>query len=82
MKGIVEDRTLLSRIDDAGAPVMTSWGAPTATARTYLEQAEAAAKKTLADVNQLFAEDVAAFRKQVQDSGIGLLSEQAPITIE
>jgi photosystem II stability/assembly factor-like uncharacterized protein len=82
VKGIIEDRTLLSRIAAAAGPVMTNWGAPTATARTYLEQAEAAAKKTLADVNQLFAEDVAAFRKQVQDSGIGLLSEQAPITIE
>jgi photosystem II stability/assembly factor-like uncharacterized protein len=81
VKGIIEDRTLLSRISAAANPVM-SWGAPTATALTFLDQAETAATKTLADVNRLFAEDVAAFRKQVQDSGIGLLSEQAPITIE
>jgi photosystem II stability/assembly factor-like uncharacterized protein len=82
IKGIVEDRTLLARITSATDPLLTSFSAPSATARTFLEQAEAAAKRTLADVNKLFAEDVPAFREKVAAAKIGLLADQAPITIE
>ncbi|HYN23155.1 MAG TPA: hypothetical protein VE078_19505 [Thermoanaerobaculia bacterium] len=82
VRGIVEDRTVLAKIDEAVFPVLSTLGPPSPTARTYLEQAEAAARTTLADFNRLFAEDVAAFRKKVAESKIELLSDQAPITIE
>jgi hypothetical protein len=82
VKGIVDDQTLLARIGSADFPVLSSWAAPSATARAFLDQAEAAARKTLADVNKLFAEDVAAFREKVEAAKIGLLADQTPISIE
>ena len=82
VKGIVDDRSLLARIDSAQFPVTSAWSAPSATAKVALEQAEAAAKSTLADVNKLFAEDVAAFREKVTAAKIGLLADQPPISIE
>jgi photosystem II stability/assembly factor-like uncharacterized protein len=82
VKGIVEDRTVLSRIDAGSFPVLSSWNAPSATAKVAVEQAEAAARSVLADVNKLFAEDVAAFREKVAAAKIGLLADQPPISIE
>jgi photosystem II stability/assembly factor-like uncharacterized protein len=82
VKGIVDDRSLTRRIDDAGRPLLSTWEAPSPTAQAYLEQAEALARKTLADVNRLFAEDVAAFRQKLEAAKIELLREQEPITIE
>jgi hypothetical protein len=82
VKGIVDDQSLLARIDAGTFPVLSGWSAPSATAKVSLEQAEAAAKKTLADVNKLFAEDVAAFREKVAAAKIGLLADQPPISIE
>ncbi len=82
VKGIVEDRTLLARITSATDPLLSSFSAPSATARTFLDQAETAARKTLAEVNKLFAEDVAAFREKVAAAHVGLLADQPPISIE
>ncbi len=82
IRGIVDDQTVLARIDSALFPVLSSWKAPSPTSKSFVDQAEAAARKTLADVNQLFAQDVAAFRQQVQSSGIGLLADQAPISVD
>lgn len=82
VRGIVEERDLLNKVDAASFPVLSTWEAPSPTARTYLEQAEVVARKTFADFNQLFAEDVAAFRAKVAEAKIELLPDQAPITIE
>ena len=82
VKGIIRDRTLFASINQASFPLLSTFETPSPTARTYLEQAEAAAKKTFADFNKLFAEDVPAFRKKVADSKIELLSDQEPISIE
>jgi hypothetical protein len=43
--------------------------------------AETRTREALAGFNRLFAEDVAAFRKQVQDAGIGLLPEQKAVDV-
>jgi photosystem II stability/assembly factor-like uncharacterized protein len=82
VKGIVDDQTLLAQVGNAEFPVTSAWAAPTATSRAFLEQAEAAAKSTLADVNKLFAEDIPAFREKVAAAKIGLLADQPPISIE
>ena len=80
-RGIVDDQTLSARVDAAGFPVQSAWGSPTPTTLAYLEQAEAMAKRVFADVNKLFAEDVAAFRSKVAAANIGFLPEQEPITL-
>ncbi|MEA2563550.1 MAG: hypothetical protein QOH06_5054 [Acidobacteriota bacterium] len=82
VKGIIDDRSLMAEVEAAGGPVFSTFEPPSATARTYLEQAEAVARKTFADFNRLFAEDVAAFRRRVGESKIELLSEQKAILIE
>jgi hypothetical protein len=82
VKGIVDDQTLLAWIGNAEFPVTSAWSAPSATSRTFLEQAEAKARTTLADVNKLFAEDIPAFRDKVAAAKIGLLADQPPISIE
>ncbi|HWM93729.1 MAG TPA: hypothetical protein VN493_23425 [Thermoanaerobaculia bacterium] len=80
-KGIVQNRTLTGRLNDARRQLLSTLEAPSPTALTHLEQAEAEARKVFPDFNKLFAEDVAAFRKQVE-SKIELLSDQEPISIE
>ena len=81
-KGIVDDRTLMASVDSAMFPVLSTFEPPSPTATKYLEHAEAAARKTLADFNKLFAEDVAAFRRRVGEAKIELLPEGEPISIE
>ena len=80
-KGIVEDRTALNRVEYASRAIGFAWGKPTPNSQAYLEAAETAVKGVLADYNKLFAEDVAAFRKQVSEAGIGLLAEGKPIEV-
>jgi len=81
VKGITDDRTALTRTEYAGEVLNSSWDRPNANQLASLDAAEAAAKSVLADVNKLFAEDVAAFRKQVADAKIDLLAPQPPITL-
>jgi len=83
IKGIIDDRSLIAEVDAAGFPVFSTFEPPSPTARTYLEQTEAAARKTFADFNRLFAEDVAVFRRKMGESKvIELLPEQEAISID
>jgi photosystem II stability/assembly factor-like uncharacterized protein/ribonuclease HI len=82
VKGIIDDRSLIAEVDAASDPVLSTFEPPSATARTYLEQTEAVARKTFADFNKLFAEDVAAFRRKVGEARIELLPEQEAISID
>jgi len=82
VKGIIDDRSLMAEVGAASFPVLSTFEPPSATARAYLEQTEAAARKTFADFNKLFSEDVAAFRRMVAESKIELLQEQEAISIE
>jgi hypothetical protein len=81
IKGIIDDRSLIAEVDAASNPVLSTFEPPSATARTYPEQTEAMARKTFADFNKLFAEDVAEFRRKVAEEKIELLSEQEGISI-
>ncbi len=81
-KGIVEDETAYAKVTDFGRTLDATWGRPSPTAMSYLEDAEREVKAVLADFNKLFAEDVAAFRQKVAEAGIGLLGEQRPIEVK
>ena len=78
----MDDRTLSASVNAAMFPVLSTFEPPSPTATIYLEQAEAAARRVFADLNKLFAEDVAAFRRRVGEAKIELLPEQGPISIE
>jgi len=81
-KGIVdEDAAVLSQVELAEFALTSAWSGPNPTQTAYLEQAEATVRAVLGDFNRLFAEDVAAFRKQVQAAGIGWLPELAPVAV-
>src|SRR6185436_13007254 len=73
-KGFVDESgTAFSQIQDARRSLESSWDPPNATQLAGLDRAEATAKTALADVDRLWAEDVAAFRKLVEDAKIELL---------
>jgi hypothetical protein len=54
----------------------SSWDKPTDAQLTYQRQAEAEAEKVLADFTQLFATQVADFRRRVREAGVELLPEK------
>jgi photosystem II stability/assembly factor-like uncharacterized protein len=72
-KGIVEDETPWSKVQDANRNIDFVWSRPSPTTMINLDQAESAVKAVLADSNKLFAEDVAAFQQKVAAAGVGLL---------
>src|SRR6185295_9374077 len=81
-RGIVEDETAFTKVSDASRAFDASWGRPTPTMMTKLEEAETQVKAALADFNKLFSEDVAAFRQKVAEAKIDLLAEQPPIEVK
>jgi photosystem II stability/assembly factor-like uncharacterized protein len=80
-KGIVDDRTALSRVQLALFSIDSSWDPPDATQRVELQQAETAVAAALQEVNRLMTEDVAAFRKQVADAHVDLLPAESPLEL-
>jgi photosystem II stability/assembly factor-like uncharacterized protein len=83
IKGLVEDdSTALSEVDNARRALASAWETPTPTTRAYLDAADATVRAVLADLNQLYAGDVPAFRKQLAGARIDLLGEQGPIEIK
>jgi hypothetical protein len=82
VKGIPDrDVTVLAKIGYVMDALGSSWDRPDATDQAYLDEAETDARAVLADFNRLFAGDVAAFRGQVQQAGIGLLQEEKPLEV-
>jgi photosystem II stability/assembly factor-like uncharacterized protein len=74
IKGIVDESGVaFTQVQEARRAIESSWDAPNATQLAGLDHAEALAKAALAEVDRLWAEDVAAFRKRVEGAGIGLL---------
>jgi hypothetical protein len=59
----------------------SSWDAPTQAQEIRLQQAEALLQDALAEMNRVFAEDVANFRSQVQSADIAFLEAQEPLTM-
>jgi photosystem II stability/assembly factor-like uncharacterized protein len=79
-KGITDDQTVITGAENVRESLDSSWDKPNANQLASLDAAEARAKTVFADLNKLFAEDVAAFRKQVADAKIDLLAPESPIT--
>jgi photosystem II stability/assembly factor-like uncharacterized protein len=80
-KGILDDRTPLSRVQLALFSLDSSWDPPDATQKAELQQAETATAAELQSVNRLMSEDVAAFRKQLAETHIDLLPAEEPIAL-
>jgi hypothetical protein len=75
-KGIQDESgKAFAQAEEARRYLESSWDRPNATHLATLDRAEATARTALAEVNRVFSEDVAAFRKRVQEAGIGLLGE-------
>jgi photosystem II stability/assembly factor-like uncharacterized protein len=79
--GIVADTDVWSKIGYPIYAMQSSWDAPTAAQLQYLSRGEAALRTVLADVNKVFAEDVAKYREQVRTANLVLLPEEKPIEI-
>jgi hypothetical protein len=72
--GIQPDTDVLSQSLRALANLQSSLGPPSPTHLELLRQAESRAGAFLADLDKFFETDVAAFRRQVDEAGVGLLS--------
>jgi photosystem II stability/assembly factor-like uncharacterized protein len=74
-RGIVDDSEVaLTQVQEARWFLESSWDRPNATQLAHLDRAEATSKAALAEVDQLFAKDVAAFRPLVEAAKIDLLA--------
>jgi photosystem II stability/assembly factor-like uncharacterized protein len=81
-KGIIDDQSVMVKAENIHESLDSSWDRPNANQLASLDAVEAQAKIVFADLNKLFADDVAAFRKQVADAKIDLLAPQTPVTLD
>ena len=78
--GIVDESyKVSSKIFIAWGYAGSRYGKPSPTAELYLAQGKAALKKGIDEVNHFLAQDIAVFKQQYQQSGLGLLTTAAPI---
>ncbi|MDX1388017.1 MAG: hypothetical protein R3344_02450, partial [Acidobacteriota bacterium] len=80
--GIVAEKDALSKVGYAMFSLMSTWEAPTPAQLDYLRQARALLDEILAELNEVFATDVAEFRTMVAEEGIDLFQEEEPLAIE
>jgi len=74
-KGAVyDDDTVVNRIGLAEGYVSSTLGAPSETARKYMDAARQATDEALRQLQEAFRDDVEPFRKSVDEAGITLLS--------
>ena len=78
--GIRPNTDALSSVFTA-SDVQSSWDPPTANDRAKLVDAHRAVDAVVAELNKLFAGDVAAFRKKAEEAKIGLLSGAQPVVV-
>ncbi|MES1211811.1 MAG: hypothetical protein ABUL63_05710, partial [Acidobacteriota bacterium] len=79
-KGIIDDSDMLAgRAQNIGGSLDSSWDRPNSIELANLDAAETLSKTVLGDINKLFAEDVAAFRKKIADAKMDLLAVQEPL---
>jgi photosystem II stability/assembly factor-like uncharacterized protein len=81
-KGIVAENDALSKIGYPMNAMQSSWDAPTSSQLDYLTRAETATREALADLNKLFAEDVAKFREEVRKQNLVLLPDVTPLELK
>ncbi|HXO18533.1 MAG TPA: hypothetical protein VOA87_01270 [Thermoanaerobaculia bacterium] len=73
--GLLPDTDAYSKVEYVLRSLQSSWDAPTPAQLEYLGIAEEATGSALAALNRFYAEDVAAFRKQVGEAALRLLPE-------
>ena len=71
-KGIVAETDVWSKINYPLFALQSSWDEPTPSQLAYLSRAEAALAEVMAEVNRVYAEDVAKYREEVQKGNVGL----------
>ncbi len=81
VKGIQRPNNVSRKLGYVGGSLASSWDAPTQAQGYYLQHAEAALEAALAELNRVFAEDVAAFRGQVETAGISFLDAKEPLAM-
>ena len=81
MYEITADTTVYSRVRGAYFAMNSSWDAPTTGEQWALQQAEGRLQEALTQINQLFADDVAAFRAKVEAAGLSFLQEEEPLAM-
>jgi hypothetical protein len=79
---IQPDNDAASKVFNARGYVLSSSDAPSPTHLEYLRQAEVQVNKLLAEINQFFEKDVAAFRTKVDESGLRLLPPVEPLPVK
>ena len=80
--GIVDESyKVSSKIFTAWGYAGSRYGKPSPTAELYLAQGKTALKKAVDEVNNFLAKDIAEFKAQYSQSGLGLLNAAAPITL-
>ncbi len=80
-KGIREPDDVVDQIGITMGAISGQWDPPSATQLETLRQAADQLDKLLADFNRFCATDLAAFRRQVVETKVGLLPEEAPIAV-
>lgn len=72
--------TVLGRIGRASSFIYSSLAPPSDSARVYMDIAQSELASAVSAVNDYIAADLAVFRNDVQEAGIGLLMNAAPVT--
>jgi hypothetical protein len=80
--GIQPGNDAATKVFFAFGYILSSWAPPSPTHLDYLRQAEKAVNDILADVNRLYATDVAAFRKTADAAGARLLPDLGPVEVK
>jgi photosystem II stability/assembly factor-like uncharacterized protein len=81
-KGIVDYDDAYSAVRYAMRNLSSTWGAPTRAQIAYLDLAESRLREVLVEVNRVLDEEVASFRGEVGEAGIGLLPEEEALTVD
>jgi hypothetical protein len=80
-KGIVYTTDVYGRLGYVRGSLSSSWDAPTQSQETYLTAVEEQLQEIIADFNRVFAEDVAAFRGQVEEAELEFVGAKEPLEI-
>ncbi len=73
---------IANRLALAQEYVASTYGAPSAAARTYIQLAHNSVDEGLSEINDFISSELEEFRKAVDAAGIGLLSGLQPLSVE
>ena len=81
-KGISRRDTVGRRVRGLSFSMGSSWDAPTAAETRRIDEAEEQLREVLAELNAVLEDDLATFHEALEASGIGLLSDVDPVSID